>query len=90
MTTNRTVTLLVILGSLILGSLGLYAFVNRYSYQLVQILPGLVYETRRDQWTGDTCVTYTNYWERVPAELYSCDPCKDDLDEFVRRCRQTP
>jgi hypothetical protein len=61
-------------------AVAVFAWLNRYEYQTVQPAPGSVFETRRDRWTGEICVTYAKIWQLVPPGLYSCEV---DLSEFV-------
>jgi hypothetical protein len=54
-------------------ALALYAWLNRYEYRLVEIAPGVFFETKRDAWTGRTCVARATAREGLPREVPECD-----------------
>jgi hypothetical protein len=68
--TNRVVAAIVCGAAL---ALVLYAWLNRYEYRLVEIAPGVFFETKRDTWTGKTCVARATAWAGLPHKIPECE-----------------
>ncbi|HEY3147916.1 MAG TPA: hypothetical protein VGJ75_16285 [Dongiaceae bacterium] len=54
-------------------TLVLYAWLNRYDYRVVEVVPGVFFETKRDTWTGQTCVARAMAGAVLPREVPECD-----------------
>ena len=53
-------------------ALVLYAWLNRYEYRWVEIAPGVFFETKRDTWTGKTCVARAMARAALPHGVTEC------------------
>ena len=52
--------------------IALFAWLNRYEYRVVEVSPGVFYQTKRNTWTGLTCVVWVSPLGHTPPGLQAC------------------